>query len=369
MRRAPRSGRGWRLLAVPVAVLSSMVLGGCALSLQSLPKFSSFTGAAYPMRVVFANVLNLPDDAEVRIGAEVVGEVATISTRNFRADLTLYIKRAVRLPVGTTAQVRFDNPLGDEYVMLQPPTVTLAAGSGQTQYLSPGALIPESDTSTAPSIEDTFGALSLVLNGGGINQLEVIIHELNNTFDGNQVPVRSFLTTIDQGMTALAGGQSSIDNALDAISGLSQQLNGGKSTIANGINALAPAIGVLASQNSQISSLLTQLSNLGAVGTQIAEQSGQDSVQDAQDLLPVVQQLVSVTSQLAPDLGDLGRFEADSPKVAPGDYLQASVSVNVLLPPGGSEPSSLDSMAVSEAQDRPSTGAQAVTDLLSASLS
>ena len=101
---------------------------------------------------------------------------------------------------GGKAQIRFDNPLGDEYVYLQAPsTLADAPGPTGTRYLGSGAVIPEASTSTAPSVEDTFGALSLVLNGGGINQLETIIHELNDTFTGNQPPIRSFLTTIAQG--------------------------------------------------------------------------------------------------------------------------------------------------------------------------
>ncbi len=60
---------------------------------------------------------------------------------------------------------------------------------------------------------------------------------------------------------------------------------------------------------------------------------------DAQDLLPVVQQLDSVSSQLAPDLSALAAFEAETPKIAPGDYLQVRAVVNVLLPAGGFEPS------------------------------
>ena len=89
-------------------------------------------------------------------------------------------------------------------------------------------------------MEDTFGALSLVLNGGGINQLETIIHELNNTFDGNQPPIRSFLTTIDQGVSSLAGGRTAIDSALASIANLTKELNGGRTTIATGIDTIAP---------------------------------------------------------------------------------------------------------------------------------
>ena len=99
---------------------------------------------------------------------------------------------------------------------------------------------------------------------------------------------------------------------------------------------------MLASENKQISGLLAHLSNLGAVGTQIAQESGQNAVDDADDLLPVVQQLDSVSSQLAPDLSALASFEAETPKIAPGDYLQVNAIVNVLLPAGGFEPTPLD---------------------------
>jgi phospholipid/cholesterol/gamma-HCH transport system substrate-binding protein len=358
-----------RLTRAALAVASVLLLSSCALSLQSLPKVSGLSGPTYEVHAIFANVLNLPDDAQVRVGAEVVGEVADISTSNFQADLTLDIKRSVRLLAGTTAQIRFDNPLGDEYVMLSEP-VSPPTGVVTSQYIAPGALIPETDTSTAPSVEDTFGALSLVLNGGGLNQLQTIIHELNNTFNGNQPQIRSFLTTIDQGVNSLAGGRTSIDNALSSISNLTHKLNGGRQTIANGIKALAPAVGVLASENGQISELLTELSNLGAIGTRVAQQSGQDSVNDVRALLPVVQQLESVSSQLGPDLSTLALFEAETPKIAPGDYLQVNVIANVLLPSGGFEPttfgttSSTTGPATAGSQTPGGAGSQAAVTVL-----
>ena len=274
----------------------------------------------------------------------------------------------MRLLVGTTAQVRFDNPLGDEYVILvEPVPPSSSPGIAAAQYLAPGAFIPETDTSTAPSVEDTFGALSLVLNGGGINQLQTIIHELNNTFNGNQPQIRSFLTTIDRGVGSLAGGRTAIDNALASIENLTRKLNGGRQTIANGINALAPAIGVLASENGQISDLLSELSDLGSIGTRVAQQSGQDSVNDVKALLPVVQQLESVSQQLGPDLSNLALFEAETPKVAPGDYLQVNVIANVLLPQGGFEATSFgsaDAQSLTGTDPSASGGSQAVTDLL-----
>jgi phospholipid/cholesterol/gamma-HCH transport system substrate-binding protein len=352
----------------PLMAAVAVALSGCALSLQSLPKVSGLGTATYPIYAQFSNVLNLPVDAQVRIGAQVVGEVGAISTHHYQADLTLDIKKSVRLPAGTTAQVRFDDPLGDEYVLLQEP---VAGNEVSLQFLAPGGRIPENSTSTAPSVEDTFGALSLVLNGGGINQLQTIISQLNATFNGNQAPIHSFLTTIDNGVSSLANGRVAIDNALTSISDLSSKLNGGGGTIANGLSTITPAIGVLAGQTKQISSLLTQLSHLGTVGAQIAQQSGQNAVTDTDDLLPVVQQLNAVSAQLGPDLDALSRFEAETPKVAPGGYLQVSAIVNVLLPPGGFEPTPLDSAETTTQttrSSRPLQGGQAVSDLLAESL-
>ena len=349
----------------------ALMLSSCALSLQSLPKVTGSIGPTYDLYAVFANVLNLPSDAQVRLGAEVVGEVGSISTRDFQADLTLAIEQSVRLPVGTTAQIRFDNPLGDEYVLLQTPAGSTAGSaaaltSSGVRYLEAGQTIGESDTSTAPSVEDTFGALSLVLNGGGLNQLQVIIHELNNTFNGNQAQIRSFLRTIDGGARTVEGGISVVDEALAAIRKLSSQLAAGGGQIAGGIAVLSPAVGVLASENTQISQLLAELSNLGTVGTNVARQSGQSSVNDIHDLVPVVEQLLAVSGKIGPDLADLARFEGSSVKVAPGDYLQVSALVNVLLPAGAYQPSA---PAASRAVPGSCAGqADALTTLLSAGL-
>jgi phospholipid/cholesterol/gamma-HCH transport system substrate-binding protein len=345
-----------------VGVLA-VCLGGCGLhglSLQSLPKLGGVRGATYPVFATFANVLNLPVEGQVRVGPQVVGEITSISAINFEASVTMNIEKNVTLLKGTTAQVRFDNPLGDEYILLTAPADT------QAPPLRPGAQIPESDTSTAPSVEDTLGALSLVLNGGGINQLQTIIHELNDAFNGNQPQIRSFLGTVNTAVSTLAEGRTALDDFLGSAGNLTRELNGtggaGAKTIGNGIASIAPAIGVLASENTSLERLFGALSNLSAVGTQIEQQSGQNSVDDVKALLPVVDQLNSVSQQLAPELSDISRFEAETPKIAPGDYLQVGVVANVILPSGDFAPN------VDPSDSETGSGARAITLLLDGGL-
>jgi phospholipid/cholesterol/gamma-HCH transport system substrate-binding protein len=352
-----------RRWASALVMAFAVCLGGCGfhgLSLQSLPKLGGVTGATYPVYATFANVLNLPVEGQVRVGPQVVGEVTSISAVDYQASVTMRIEKNVTLLQGTTAQVRFDNPLGDEYVLLTAPADT------QAPHLRPGAQIPESDTSTAPSVEDTLGALSLVLNGGGINQLQTIIHELNDAFNGNQPQIRSFLGTVNTALVTLADGRTALDDFLGSAGNLTRELNGsggaGAKTIGNGIASIAPAISVLASENKSLDQLFGALSNLGAVGTQIAQQSGQNSVDDVRALLPVVDELNNVSEQLAPVLSEVSRFEAEAPRVAPGDYLQVGVVANVILPSGDFAPN------VDPSDSATGTGSRAITLLLDGSL-
>ena len=55
-----------------------------------------------------------------------------------------------------------------------------------------------------------------------------------------------------------------------------------------------------------------------------------------QALLPVVNQIVAVESQLGPDLTDLSTFEAETPKIAPGQ-LPAGVGHGQRQPQLGAE--------------------------------
>ena len=349
---------------LPAVVMALAVcLGGCGfhgISLQSLPKLGGVTSATYPIYATFANVLNLPVEGQVRVGPQVVGEVTGISASDFQASVTMRIEKSVKLLQGTTAQVRFDNPLGDEYVLLTAPADT------QAPPLRPGAKIPESETGTAPSVEDTLGALSLVLNGGGINQLQTIIHELNNTFNGNQPQIRSFLGTVNAAVSSLTDGRTALDDFLSSAGDLTKELNGrggaGANTIGKGIASISPAIGVLASENTSLDRLFGALSNLGSVGTQIEQESGQNSVDDVRALLPVVDELNGVSQQLAPVLSEVSRFEAETPKIAPGDYLQVGVIANVVLPPGDFAPN------VDASDSVTGSGARAVTLLLDGGL-
>jgi phospholipid/cholesterol/gamma-HCH transport system substrate-binding protein len=317
------------LAGAATLVTTGVGLSSCGISLQSLPKIGGISGPTYTVTATFANVVNLPANAEVRVGAFAVGYVSSIGVKNFQAVVSMKIKKSTRLPTGTTAAINFDTPLGEDFVQLQPPADLLAAGPN----LANGAAIPEIDTATAPSVEDAFGALGALLNGGGIDQLQTVIDQTNLALDGNQRNIRSLLESLNATVTSFAQNTPSIDDALEAMASLSKVLDQGRGTISQGIAALGPAAAVLGKENTDLSGLLVQLDRLSAVSNQIIASSTTGTVQTVDALQPLLTQLTSVQQQVGPALTALTSLEQKTPGAVPGDYLQLAVHATIDVPP------------------------------------
>ena len=327
IRRSPAPRRKW-LARAAVLGAAALASSGCGISLQSLPKLDSLPGPFYHVKAVFSNVVNLPANAQVREGAFQVGYVSGISASDFKATITMAIKKSVPLPKGTTAEVRFDTPLGEDFILLVQPTQLTA----NSPNYGPGSTIPETATATAPSVEDVLGALGALLNGGGLNQLHTIVTESVNVFQGNQPQIRSLLNSLNASVTSFSQNAPAFDRALQAVSALSQTLKNGSSTIVAGINAIAPAVQVLAGQNNNLDQLVNQVGQLSQVANTIVTGSQVGTVQSVQALDGVLTQLVDVQQQVGPFLGALDNFERLTPRTAPGDYLQASINANIVVP-------------------------------------
>src|SRR3954471_5288021 len=107
-----------RLLWAATAIV---VLSGCSASLEVLPAPKGVTGPTYHLTADFGDVLNLPEGAKVKLQGVVVGEVTSISTVDFRAEVGMDIAEKFPLPKGTQFQIRFATPLGEDFVAVTAP--------------------------------------------------------------------------------------------------------------------------------------------------------------------------------------------------------------------------------------------------------
>jgi phospholipid/cholesterol/gamma-HCH transport system substrate-binding protein len=318
-----------RLAAGALGGVCALGLTGCQFNLQGLPSPGGGPpGDSYKLTAVFADVLNLPQRAQVKLDGVVVGQVTTIRLDHYRGVVDMAIARNIQLPAGTTAEIRFTTPLGEDYISLSKP----AQSSGPT--LADGATLGETSTSSAPTIEDTFALLSAVLNGGGLDQLRTIIVELNKAIGGHEPQYRDLLDQLGRLVGALNGRSGDIDRTLDALNSLSAELNGQSTVIAQGLQTIAPALQVLASQAGEFDQLLIHLGRLGSVGSRVIDQSRDAVIADVKELGPVVDSLVGIRGQLGGILDALAAFGPAAAAVAPGDYLQVAAVADAQLSSG-----------------------------------
>ncbi len=216
-RNGTRPVLGW-LCAVLVAV-SGCTSGGFT-GLYALPLPGGADVGAHPYRVAieFADVLDLVPQAGVKVNDVPVGRVERIglSEDGRKAVVTVAVNDSVRLPANAVARLRQSSLLGEKYVELAAPD-----GDASADRLTDGAVIPVARTNRNPEVEEVLGALSLLLNGGGIGQLQEITRELNKVMAGNESEIRGFLSTVDTLVSDLDAHRGEITRALDGLNRLS----------------------------------------------------------------------------------------------------------------------------------------------------
>src|SRR5690606_40899629 len=89
---------------------------------------------------------------------------------------------------------------GEQYVELAAATESEVFPG---EKLSDGDLIPVERTNRSVEVEEVLGALSMLLNGGGVEQLNTITKELNAALEGNAPDVKALLRNAEELVEAL----------------------------------------------------------------------------------------------------------------------------------------------------------------------
>lgn len=289
-----RSSRCVRTLAVGVAMV--FALSGCEFrGVQELPLPGGVdTGERpYEVKVEFADVLDLVPESSVKVNDVSVGRVSDVELAGWHAVATLEIRDDVALPDNAAAHLRQTSLLGEKYVSLAPPTDEPATGQ-----LSDGDLIPLSRTGRNPEIEEVFSALSLLLNGGGVDQLQTINRELAQVMEGREQNIRSVLSRLDTFIGELDEHKAEIVRAIDGLNRLSAELVRQRDAITVALDDIGPGLDVLTEQRRELTRMLQALSRLGEVGTRVIEKSKQDTLANLRALQPILGKLAEAGHDL-----------------------------------------------------------------------
>ncbi|CAG7630900.1 MCE family protein [Actinacidiphila bryophytorum] len=325
-----------RSTAVAAAgALLGLTLGGCSFGgVQSLPLPGGADLGSHPytVKAQFADVLDLVPQASVRVNDVAVGRVTSIHVADdgWSALVTMKVNGKVRLPANAYAHLEQSSLLGEKYVQLSAPP----AGETARGKLAGGSVIPTSHTNRNPEVEEVFGALSLLLNGGGIQQLKTISTELNKALTGNEPEVRDMLTQVDTLVTDLDTHKQDITDALDGVNQLSATLAVRDQKIGTVLTGLSPGLKVLDQQRGSLVTMLRALDTLSGVAVDTVNQSKDDMVADIQALAPTLQRLADSGKDLPDSLQVLLTYPFTDEVLngVKGDYL--NVYLDLTAAPG-----------------------------------
>jgi phospholipid/cholesterol/gamma-HCH transport system substrate-binding protein len=334
-----------RFTAVVAGLAAAAVtLSGCGfhgLYGANLPGGANLGGHPYKVVIYFDDVLDLVPQSAVKVNDVAVGRVESVrlsqpgdntgdnATEGWTARVTIEVNGSVHLPSNSSAAVKMTSLLGEKYVTLEAPSEQPA-----TTDLHDGSVIPITRTNTAPEVEEVLGALSLLLNGGGLQQIHVITTELNKALAGNEGAVRDMISQLNTFVGTLDGQKNDIINALQALDQLSVTLNQQRTTIETTLDTFPPALKILADERNDLVSMLSALSNLGGVATRVVNATQQNLVSSLKSLEPTLTQLEAAGTNLPKALKIAGTFPFPVGKtrdIVKGDYANLHLYLDMNL--------------------------------------
>ncbi|TCP45391.1 phospholipid/cholesterol/gamma-HCH transport system substrate-binding protein [Tamaricihabitans halophyticus] len=299
-RRGPLASVGLALVA--------LLLAGCGFTgLYQVPLPGGADLGDRPFRVTanFADVLDLVPQAAVKVNDVAVGKVERIELAedNETAVVNMVVNGEVRLPGNAGAALRQSSLLGEKYVLLTAPPTGQERGR-----LTEGARIPVERTNRSPEIEEVLGALSLLLNGGGIEQVRTIVREVNAGLDGNVPELRALLSNVHTLVGDLDSQRGNIVRAIESLNRFAGTVRAQTADLTTALDDLAPGLRVVNQQRDQLVGMLTALNRLSETAVDTVHRTREDLVTDLRLLEPTLRKLADAGSDLPKSLQMLVTF-------------------------------------------------------------
>ncbi|SKG72592.1 virulence factor Mce family protein [Mycobacteroides abscessus subsp. bolletii] len=287
------------LTAITVLLLAALT--GCGwrgLNSFPLPGTQGGGPGAFTIQAQLPNVNNLQQNSRVRVGDVNVGTVTKIERQDWHALLTIRLNGDVHLPANTTATLGQTSLLGSQHVELALPTDSPPEGT-----LRQGSLIPLDHGGAFPTTEQTLAAASLLLNGGGLGQVQDITTALSTAFDGREEDLRNLLSNLDVFISRVNDQTDDIIAATDAVNRLAAQFAAQKPVIDKALDTLPAALATLNSQRQHLVDAVDQLGKFSALAADSVNQTKDSLVHQLKALAPILKSLADAGPALTRSLG------------------------------------------------------------------
>jgi phospholipid/cholesterol/gamma-HCH transport system substrate-binding protein len=182
-----------------------------------------------------------------------VGKIGDVRLAPGKIVVGLDIDREIRLPKGSTAEIRRKSAIGEPYVELSPPATGVAGAS-----LAPGDTIPLAKTTVPLDYKRLFEGVGKLLNSVPPKDAKTITHELAVALDGRAPAIRHIIDDAHDLTGTLADNSAVLDDLAVQLTRLTHTLAGRKDKLAAGITDLSTVTGALRASRTDLNAFLDQ---------------------------------------------------------------------------------------------------------------
>ncbi|KRD05724.1 mammalian cell entry protein [Mycobacterium sp. Root265] len=280
-----------RVRVVAAAAAACAVLAGCewqGVNSLPLPGTAGKGPGSYSVQAQLPDVTNIQRNSRVRVGDVTVGSVTAIQPQGWHALVTMQLDPNVVLPANATAKVGQTSLLGSLHIELAPPVDLPPEGK-----LHDGSLIPLERAGAYPTTEQTLATVSMLLNGGGIGQIQDITTAFATAFAGREQDLRDLINQLDIFIANTNSQTDDIIAATESLNGLVGTFAENKTVVDEALRTLPDALAVLSEQRNNLSEALVQIGQFSALAADAAHQTKESLVQNLKNLGPVLQSLAN----------------------------------------------------------------------------
>jgi phospholipid/cholesterol/gamma-HCH transport system substrate-binding protein len=294
-----------------------------------MPGTEGIGPGSFSIQAQMPDVINLEQNSRVRVGDVTVGTITKVQRQGWHALVTMKLDSGVDLPANSTATLGQTSLLGSLHIELAPPQNIPAEGK-----LHEGSLIPLSSAGAYPSTEQTLAAASLLLNGGGVGQVQDITNALSTALDGREGDLKSLMSQLDTFIARVNGQTDDIIAATDSINRLVEKFAVQKPVVDRALDTIPDALATLNAQRDDLIDAVDQLGKFSALAADSVNQTKEALVQELRDLGPVLESLANAGRSLTRSLGLFTTFPFAKDTLTKwfrGDYANASLVLDLTL--------------------------------------
>ena len=303
---------------------------GCqwkGLNSVALPGVEGRGPGSYTVQAQMPDIDHLSPNSRVRVGDVTVGNVTDIERQGWHALVTMSLNGDVVLPANATAKLGQTSLLGSQHI-------ELAAPPDPQGRLQAGAVIPLESSGAYPTTEQTLAAISLLLNGGGLGNVQDITAAFSQAFTGREADLRSLIEQLDRFIAYNNDQKGDIIAAAESLNSLVGQVAEQKPVVDRALQTLPEAVEVLKDQRDTLAEALVQLGRFSALAADSTNQTRDALVAELKALGPTLESLANAGPALTRGLSFLTTYPFPKETITNwmrGDYANLTLVVDLTL--------------------------------------